>query len=247
LDAPAPHGPGSSGHASNHPEEIILDKSFTDIKKIHCTYEQLEKGTTLKDLLKDFFGKDSEFDLNFKVVGNLNCNGSDDPSGCTKANYNYESKKVEILVDKDYINSDQTPTIFIALTLIHEAIHANLFLAVKKFNGGVVPKSSDFAVLYKQYRTKKNWQHEYMADKYVDVIAGAIKKVHPLLGDATFINDRNTNFPDWNWDKFYKNLAWGGLDKTTKGEEYYQSHTKELSIYYDGAKADSTKKTKCEA
>lgn len=131
----------------------------------------------MKKLLTDFFGADAAFDITFKVVENLTCDSLNDPNGCTKASYSYSDKKVTISIDKAYANNPQTPTLFIARTLVHEAIHANLFLAVKKLNGGVTPTNSDFGILYEQYRTKKNWQHEFMADRYVTLIASATARI----------------------------------------------------------------------
>lgn len=49
-------------------------------------------------------------------------------------------------------------------TIIHEAIHANLFAAVVKLNNGTLPVDTKFATLYEAYRSKKGWSHEMMAD-----------------------------------------------------------------------------------
>ena len=40
---------------------------------------------------------------------------------------------VTISLDLEHVNSSQTPTLFIARTIIHEAIHANLYLALYKY------------------------------------------------------------------------------------------------------------------
>ncbi|MEM9686082.1 MAG: hypothetical protein AAF934_04085 [Bacteroidota bacterium] len=246
----------SQGYYSNTPpsdempERIILDKSFKTQPKVRCTYTQLTKNTTINELLKDFFGEDADFDLTFKVEDNLTCDDASDPSGCTKASYSYSDKKVVISIDNQYINSTETPTLFIARTLIHEAIHANLFLAVKKHNGGVTPTDSEFGILYEQYRKKKNWQHEFMADRYINLIANALKDVHPLLGDDTMINtySNKSDYPNWNWDAFYTSIAWTGLLKNTTSGQIYLSdpeNVEVLSLYYDSAKANATKIPNC--
>jgi hypothetical protein len=135
--------------------------------------------------------------------------------------------------------------------MLHEAIHANLFLAVKKLNGGVTPTNSDFGILYEQYRQKQNWQHHFMADRYINLIAGALQEVHPLLGDQSMINgfSDKSNYPDWDWDEFYTNLAWVGLVKDTTAGENYLSNPNNAenlsSYYYEDAKANSTKIPNC--
>jgi hypothetical protein len=153
-----------------------------------------------------------------------------------------------ISLDAKFINNVQTPTLFIAQALVHEAIHANLFLAVKKLNGGVTPTNSDFGILYEQYRQKQNWQHNFMADRYRNLIAGALQEVHPLLGDEHFMGKINNGYPSWDWDEFYANLAWVGLLRDTiVGENYIANpdNSYNLSFYYEGAKANSTKTPKC--
>ncbi len=106
--------------------------------------------------------------------------------------------------DKGCVESGQTPTIFLARTVLHESVHAYLYSALKMLNCNVPSKDIEFEALYEAFRKKKGWQHEVMADKYVSLIAKGIKEVHPFLGDTNFINDRNTNFPDWDWDKFFR-------------------------------------------
>jgi hypothetical protein len=63
-------------------------------------------------------------------VEDLNCGGNTVASGCTKSlgSNNY---RIATDIDQDYINSDRTPAIFLAQILNHEAIHANLYAAVK--------------------------------------------------------------------------------------------------------------------
>lgn len=148
---------------------------------------------------------------------------------------------------KEYIDDTQTPTLFIAQTLLHEAIHANLFAAVKKLNNGVTPANSDFGILYEEYRQKRNWQHNLMADKYIDLIANGLREVHSLLNDQTFIENYNDNTL-WNWNDFYEEVAWQGLYGTTKGQEHINApeYRNDVSLYLDGAKVNSTKTPKCD-
>ncbi|WP_298288762.1 hypothetical protein [uncultured Lutibacter sp.] len=231
----------------NHVEEILIDPSFENIDKIYCTLNKLLTTTTIKSLLKDFFGSDADYDLVFKVEENLVCNGNSIVNGCTNANYDPTDNKVVISIDKDYINNTQTPTLFLARTILHESIHANLYLAVKKLNGGTSPSNNDFSLLYEEYRQKKGWQHEMMADKYRNLIAQGLKNVHPLLGDQSFINYYSSNTL-WSWDKFYDELSWLGLYDTTIGQEHIQNpnYSIDASLYVDGAKVNSTKTPKCD-
>lgn len=245
----APHGTGTypdPDFVDNHVEEILIDSTFQNIDKINCTLIQLLKTKTIKKLLDDFFGSDADYDLIFKVEGNLSCNGNTSVAGCTTSNYDYNDNKVVISIDSDYINNPETPTLYLARTILYEAIHANLFLAVKKLNGGTTPSSNDFDVLFEEYGQLKN-QHEIMADRYRNLIVQGLKDVHSLLGDQSFIDYYNSNTL-WDWDKFYDELSWVGLLDTAKGQEHVQTpnYNIDASFYFDGAKVNSTKNPKCD-
>lgn len=226
-------------------EQITLDESFESIQKVKCTYDRLKETLPVQNLLIRFFGDNAMFNLTFKVKENLICNDNVNAVGCTRATLSYDDKNVEILLDKDFVLSNQTPTLFIAQAIVHEAIHANLILAAKEANGGVPPSNEDFGTVYEAYRQMKNWSHQAMADKYVGLIADALEDVHALLGDEAFINYYNSNSL-WDWDEFYRNVAWFGLlENSTTGHQYYQQNSEKISFYKTGAEVNSTKSPKC--
>ncbi|RXG18528.1 hypothetical protein DSM03_1011219 [Leeuwenhoekiella aestuarii] len=131
-------------------------------------------------------------------------------------------------------------------TLLHEAIHANLFATVIKLNNGTVPADTGFEALYENYRGKKGWQHEFMADHYTGLMQEALKDVHQNLDDQNFIDDRNSIAePYWDWDKFYESLSYFGLHRTTKGSEYYNNNQLDISKYSSDTEAGSTKASNC--
>jgi len=237
------------GKSSDCPEENTLlpineeedeDKIINNLTgKAKCVYDKLSATNNMQELLVDFFGNDAEFDLTFQLVSNLECGDSNNPNGCTSANYDYNSKNVVISIDEDLANSHSM--LIIGKTIVHEAVHANLFLAVKKLNGGIVPKDVKFESLYEQYREKKGWQHEMMAENYISLMAEIIEDFHSELNDDTFKN----YYDEWNWNDFYTKLAWTGLKNTTKGNQYYEQNGDQISIYYEAAKVNSTKTIDC--
>ena len=239
-----PHTPSPSIPVDIHPDEIIIDSTFSNLPKINCTLEQLLKTNSMKEILVDFFGTDALYDLKFQVVDN--CNTNNDVNGCAENNLNLDGS-VTISIFRGSINSSENPTLFLAKTIVHEAIHANIYAQVKKLNNEVTPSNNDFAILYEEYRQKKNWSHEYMANKYLTTISKTLRAVHPLLGDQTFIDDRNT-FPNWDWDKFYKEISWLGLYNTVEGQIHLQNpdYGIDSNIYVNGAKTDSTIIPKCD-
>ncbi|MDT0685427.1 hypothetical protein [Autumnicola psychrophila] len=222
------------------PFEVKIDSSFLRVDKINCTYNRLVEQQSLQEILVDFFGEDALFDLKFNVVDDLNCNGNENASGCTTP---LRGGAYRIDIDRDYINDPNTPTIFLAQTLVHEAIHANLYAAVKNLNNGITPTDTSFEALYEDYRQLKGWQHEYMADHYTGIMQAAIREVHPLLNDSGFLNGYDDNTL-WNWDKFYEYVSYRGLDGTTAGDEYLDN-ADNLYLYESGAEGNSTETPNC--
>ena len=223
-------------------EEVLSvdrDSSFVEIDKINCTYEQLIKSGSLEEILKDFFGEDAVFNINFSVVQDLECKGKTTVTGCATQldDYNYQAK-----LDKDYVLSEKTPTIFLAQSIIHESIHANLYAAVVKLNKGVVPIDNSFEALFDAYGEKKGWQHEMMADHYRGIMEKAIREVHPHLNDDT----RFLNLYDGSgWDKFYEYISYRGLKDTEAGKVYF-ADTENASLYKEDAETFSTKQPVCD-
>ncbi|MFD2828620.1 hypothetical protein ACFSYG_19230 [Leeuwenhoekiella polynyae] len=238
--------PGNLNNNANCSDEIIFDpertSTFLNNDKVNCTYERLLDTNTLGTILTDFFGDDAQYNLTFDIVSDLPCSNTD-AVGCTYGNSN--SPNINIDIDLEYINNNKTATILIAQTLIHEAIHANLYAAVKKYNNGQEPLDSSFEALYESYRTMNNWQHEYMADHYTSIIAQALREVHGSLNDQQLFDWYNDN-SEWSWDNFYETLSYIGLQNTINGSIYYAANESEISFYQNGAETFSTKSPNCD-
>lgn len=185
--------------------------------------------------------------MNFKIIPNLTCNEANSPSGCTQNDLE-NNGSVTIKIDQDYVNSTQTPTLFIARTIIHEAIHANLYLAIynhENGNSANIPDIDDFPAIYEKYRGLNDLQHEVMADLYIGLIANALKDVHPLLNDQNFINSLSDY--EMSLNDFYTNIAYVGLNGTTGQTNYLSdpNNAANYSISYETAKANSTTTSNC--
>jgi hypothetical protein len=78
----------------------------------------------------------------------------------------------------------------------------------------------DYYQLYGEYIADENpgWQHEYMANYYIDDISAGLAALHPYLSSQAFINHYTGSYlpngNEWNWGDFFTNLAWAGLHKT---------------------------------
>lgn len=126
---------------------------------------------------------------------------------------------ITISIDQDYINTfnnHNAPTLFLLRTIIHESIHANLYLALYKYRNGNtlnLPDINNFPQVYEQYRTMKDWQHEFMANHYINLMFHTLEEPHPYLNDQEFLsslNDYNMSLND-----FYKSISYMGFEGTS--------------------------------
>ncbi len=231
----------------DYPNKVILDSSFVAIDKVNCTYEQISQNSNFKNLIENFTGEETP-NLTFKITPNLDCgSGGDIDNGCTSSSLN-SNNSITISIEQGYINSNQTPTLLIAETIIHEAIHANLYLAVYNHENGNpvnIPDIDDFPAIYEKYRGIRGLQHDVMADLYVVLIAQTLQEIHPYLNDQQYI-DSLAGF-DFSLEQFYTYLAYTGLNGTT-GQTEFLSNPENANNYnssYYNVRANSTKEPNC--
>jgi hypothetical protein len=242
-----PHG-GTKG-IDTHLDEIKLTNEFKLSDKLNCTYNQLSKITGIQELLKGFTGKTDDkeaYHLNMDVLPNPNC-PHDHANACTFGSFDPTEKDVTIKFDSDYINDPTIPTITIARTVIHEAIHAALFLEVKQWNAGVTPETP-YKDLLDDYRKKKiGSSHPIMSANYVSTIAQTLKEVHKLLGEPQRFYDDLNSIEGFNWDEYYLFLAYEGLAGTPEYVEFRKNKTNEyLNKYSQDAKINANKNANCD-
>jgi hypothetical protein len=152
----------------------------------------------------------------------------------------------------------------IARTLVHEAIHAELFRKRQEMvNSGQQsdcgteqPKSfEDLWCYYLYYKTpadSENYHHEYMADHYVKTIAGALGEMHPELSSQRFIDLMNQGLYaldgtryDWSWPDFFKALAWQGLEETNEYKNVIEKDSESNKKHKAYIEASQMEPNKC--
>lgn len=122
----------------------------------------------------------------------------------------------------------------VARTILHEMIHAELKRMV--IEAGYYNHLEQFAanyqgddpfmMIWEYYNTYGNyvsgvnpgWQHEYMADYYIEFIASGLAELHPLLSSQAFINHGNDTSDvlgdPFSWNDMFYYMAWVGLQET---------------------------------
>ena len=185
-------------------DEIILDDSFKDTKA-ECIYNKLlNLSGGFKKAIQKFDGEFPVNHLHFSVSYDLPPN----VNGRTYPPYKFIT---EIALNG---NNFDRPILDIARTIIHEAIHAEMFRKIMSIinNGGSLEgltkaqwteklSKSDYPGILDYYTRYgvNNMQHEQMAAHYINIMAGLLKE---------FDRGQNSN-------QFYEDIAWEGLMGTS--------------------------------
>lgn len=186
-------------------EEQIINNLTEEAK---CVYGKLETNNLLKKTLKKFNGVDAPVHLILQE-GNLGAGVSGETS---------YGDNITITLDKEDMKN--TPSLWGAHTILHEAIHAEIYRKIRttsqiKYDPYTktfsLPDGSraHFPTLFDYYdKYPNNPQHNYMADYYRTAMEEGLKEY------ATFIGK---TYPD----QLYKDIAWGGLHNTNAWDNMY--------------------------
>lgn len=189
--------------------EVLPTPEFLANQKLKCIWEILNRdNTSFQRYLKQFDNDFSIIDLEFDISNSLptNVNGRTDNS--------YSNK---ILISINGSTLENRPVLGVARTLIHEAIHAELYRKVRSVNNQI--SINDFPGIYDYYRRYiKNWQHQQMAAHYIDLMGKMLKEF-----DGSKMSDQ-----------YYRDISWNGLymvnDKNNPGNLIYTVAFNNLSL-----------------
>ncbi|MGB4776450.1 MAG: hypothetical protein WBP45_14835 [Daejeonella sp.] len=199
-----PNGGGGSSRGNNHVEPVdtevdpnALDTNMTakfyKNEKARCALNKLLQNNYYKTALNNFIGENKPIDLTFELAQ------IEDPlvNGHTKLKpSDWSSTNIELTLNENKINN--IPSIEVALTLLHEGIHAEIFRKILSIHGPSHLNIDNFPSLFNMYAQYKGYQHEFIANYYVDIMGNALKQY-----------DNNKFDMD-----YYKALAWRGLEGT---------------------------------
>lgn len=227
--------------------KVIVDQSLKDNSNLYGVYLQLGKAPVFQTYLQKFDSKfsianlklsvDNQFGINFPI------NQKAQAITLTPENY-----LINIILNNDAnlpSNIMKFPKIVSAIIFVHEMMHAEInriLLTCSKLPNvntqnmtdnqwAIYLKNiqNDFPKLYKYYeqyqlntKTPTEYQHEYMAERYRNVIKLALKQY-----------DSNTHS-----EEFYNTLSWFGLKDTSAWTNLSQAQRDQINnslqkIYQD--------------
>ncbi len=214
-------------------EEVKLEDNFKNndcVMDIWNTMKDLDVGyETLANFLKD----DPKAELSFDIQQLPNVNGRNYQT----ISYNPTTGEISSASSTIILNSNKLnrSKLDIARTLLHEMIHAELFSMVVEAGGyddleafaqNASEEDDPFKVIWEYYQehgsyiadSNPGWQHEYMADNYIEYIAAGLKELHPILSSQGF-SDYGNSISDvlgdtFSWNDMFYYMAWAGLQET---------------------------------
>lgn len=174
--------------------------------KAKCVYDKLEDNDLMKKTIERFKG-DSFVNLNIKYGIPSKPNASGETTYGTP---------IKIVFRKTHI--ENRPSLFTALVILHEAIHAEIYRKVYATGGlTYTPPNTytlngtraDFPTLFDYYNDYPNTaHHNFMADYYRNAIEQGLRDYASVNG---------LTYPD----QLYKDLAWIGLQGTNAWDNMY--------------------------
>jgi hypothetical protein len=207
-----------NGGATNEsaPDQIINNLTG----KADCVYGKLESNSLLSKTLEKFVGKKTPVHLILNQQSNLRKNDND-PTSLIVNGKTYYGNSYYITITLNTEQSINRPSLAVVRTILHEAIHAEIFRKIKTTSGlhqnlsgewelGSGAKA-DFPTLFNYYQNQDDPQHEYMADYYRTAIEEGLREYATSIGES---------YPD----QLYKDLAWGGLMDTYAWHNMYADY-----------------------
>ncbi len=201
--------------------EIKVDSVINKLtRKADCVYKKMEKNSVLSKTMEKFMGEKTPVHLILDQKSNLRVKDNDPGSPLVNGKTEYgTSFYITILLNTEQANN--RPSLAVARTILHEAIHAEIYRKIKTraplvYNATTKTwnlsngSRADFPTLFDSYdEDPKNPDHNYMAGYYRSGIETGLKEYAKAIGEK-------------HSDQFYKDMAWSGLFGTKSWEKQYK-------------------------
>ncbi|MHB1148715.1 MAG: hypothetical protein ACYC01_14115 [Lutibacter sp.] len=211
-----PHTPSPSVPVDIHLDEIIADSTFL-ASKANCALKLLQENTDFQSILDSLIPKNSSYDVLLLVA---DIPGT--PTGSTDPDTDPNIKTITITIDE--FHAENSSIVSVALTILHESVHARLLEKVKSLGG--LNNLAEFAYLdsemeqlaayYNKYDSDNLAHHDFIWDNYVDKLAHGVEQFHKLYPeDYTIFHNYMNGIYGYNKTTFYEKAVKGGLQETS--------------------------------
>lgn len=212
-----PAGGGGGGSQSIDPpinclfgdsEDKVCYEDLAQNPFYKCIYEALQNNGLFNSLMSSFTGN-TMVDFEWKLVPQATSNGKN-VDAATKLEWPGATSNLIVEITEDKVAS--FGPIYIALTLLHEAVHADIKRQLMLNNSGLLNASEihssneiwDAYIVYNYGNNATSAEHEFMINRYIGKLGGAL------------YDFASQNFPsEWVLSRSkYESFAYTGLTGT---------------------------------
>ena len=219
---------------------ITYNLAKPENQKFNEVYDALVKSPEFQKLFVDLFDKNIRFNVKFEIVDHVyekndptknevHATTSEDPV----------TRNIVIKISKQILSPDGTmkqTKIENAKTILHECIHAYLFVKAGNPNVGV-----DFVSMLNEMYPTPLAQHDFMYNNMIPTMQKVLGEIRDLVTTTpkrTILEGYTmhptinplTNAP-FNWADFYKFISYSGLDEASCFKEYVLKDSNLLSLF----------------
>lgn len=221
-------------------------------EKFMCVYNKLIKSNTFKNLFNDVFGENNEnMNVKFELVDNLTHNGGTVNGLATRHNYTLDSNgnitsiDISIKINNSMLTgANARPPMEVAKTIVHECIHAYLYVKILDCSQGTsltTINNALFEDLINQFFDNNSScsqptdQHDFMINYMLPTMTQVLSEIrddiipenqrqyienNDYYNTSQSLNGPLTQSTPFNWPDFYKYTSLMGLQNTA----YYNSN-----------------------
>ncbi|WP_055446142.1 hypothetical protein [Lacinutrix mariniflava] len=223
-------------------------------EKFMCIYNKLTASPSFKNLFTNTFGESKEMNVKIKVTDSLIIDGESVNGVCRRENYNLDSSgnlesiELQIEINSNLLSGSNSRTPFqIIKTILHEAIHAYLYVKILDCDQGSAiaqideSKFENLIDLYFQNTCSQNQdQHDFMINFMLPTMIQILSEVkdssipdnqQEVLNGFDFLilseasNGPLTENTIFNWSSLYHYLSLSGLHNTDAYNQIIPSNT----------------------
>jgi hypothetical protein len=216
-----------------------IDTTTTEGKKFTEVYGALLTSPSFKELFVDLFGgPQTRFNVKFEISEHLFKDG--DPATEVNAKTSFDgTPNLVIKINKQILSptgSIPKVNIEIVKTILHECIHAYLFIKKDNINVGM-----DIAGVINSTYQSVDDQHDFMYNHMLPVMTKILGEIRDMVTfqagrdevQSLFMYPTRTPLTQekWNWETYYKFLSINGLDDTSFFKNDFPKSTDSYNFY----------------
>lgn len=205
-------------------DRSAIDNTTIEGIKFNTIYNALTTSPEFQKLFINIFNNNSRFNVKFQIAEHVF-----EDNNPTKREVNAittqvpGSNNITILINKQILipsTSKSQITIENAKTILHESIHAYLFVKANNPSTG-----ADFVKILKSMYPTVNEQHDFMYNKMIPTMKTVLSEIRDLVTSSSkrSILEQYTMHPTQNpltstpfsWLDYYKYISLNGLQETT--------------------------------